>query len=662
MDKATRQANVARNLYPGVLRGIAIFYGNSSLLLLGFYFAGTIALWVPLAYAAAGAAECLFAYVAASHSTRPPVDLYSFQPVPRLALSSVLQLLFVALAPQVGFYFICCLFVVYGIGTMAISGKQTFYAWCLIVAASGLLLLYNRGDWTPHTTLFERTLVWIGWMITLGRTVLLGVIGRSLRLTLQEQSLRLSESVGVLRQRDQSLERANAELQHQATHDALTGLANRELFGKRLGEALASQKPFAVCVLDLDRFKVINDSLGHGAGDALLKLVGRRLQASTRTDDMVARAGGDEFLLLLTDVGARADIERLAARWTEALASPYRIQGTALHVSPSIGIACYPSDGGNGEVLLAHADEAMYHAKQCGRNMYRFYDSGMTGFSRERLTVESDLRQALANNEFKLFYQPKVDVGTGQVRSLEALIRWRHPERGLVMPGEFISIAEDSGLILPIGTWVIREACRQARAWQQQGLPYLRIAVNVSPMQFRQNDFATIVRAALADNSLDPSYLEIELTEATLMHSAERSAAMLEQLSSLGVVVAIDDFGTGYSSMTYLQRFPIDKLKIDLSFVRDLETNQDDASIVRAIISLAHGLRLKVVAEGVESPGQLDILQALGCDQYQGYLRCAAVAPEEIEALMRQESGPVVNELPPDRTFSKLARLLRGKS
>jgi EAL domain-containing protein (putative c-di-GMP-specific phosphodiesterase class I) len=272
------------------------------------------------------------------------------------------------------------------------------------------------------------------------------------------------------------------------------------------------------------------------------------------------------------------------------------------------------------------------------------------------------LRLALTHHELRLHYQPKVDVASGKVRSVEALLRWQHPTRGLVMPGEFISIAEETGLILPIGTWVIREACRQARAWQQQGMPYLRIAVNVSPAQFRQSDFANVVRDALASYSLDPSYLEIELTEATLMSKAEKSSVMLEQLSRLGVVVAIDDFGTGYSSMTYLQRFPIDKLKIDLSFIRHLETNQDDASIVRAIISLAHGLRLKVVAEGVESTGQLEILRALGCDQYQGFLRSAAIPASEVEALIDRGTAAPGIELPLDRTFSKLVRLLGVKS
>jgi diguanylate cyclase (GGDEF)-like protein len=661
MDRATRAANLARNLYPGAMSSFAVSYLASSLLLLGFHFAGTINLWIPIAYAIAGVSECSIVYYMATRDSRD-ADIYSFRAVQRLVMSTAIQLTFLALAPQVGFYFIACLFVVYTVGTMGVSGRQSFYAWSAILLTSGALLIYNHGHWVPQTSAAERALVWLGWVLTLGRSVLLGVFGRAMRVTLQKHSLQLSESVGALRQRDQSLERANAELQHQATHDALTGLANRVLLANRLRAMLGRQRPFAVCLLDLDRFKVINDSLGHGAGDALLQLVGRRLLSTTRADDTVARAGGDEFLLLLDEVGTREDIEQLAKRWMEALAAPYRIQGSELHISPSIGIACYPNDGGNGEDLLARADEAMYHAKQSGRNMYRFWDAEVMGFSRERLALESDLRQALANNEFQLHYQPKVDVGSGRARSVEALIRWQHPTRGTIMPAEFIPLAEDTGLILPIGTWVIREACRQARAWQQRGMPFLRIAVNVSRNQFRQTDFAAVVREALASNSLDPSYLEIELTEATLMSNAETASTMLEQLSRLGVVVAIDDFGTGYSSMTYLQRFPIDKLKIDLSFIRHLETNQDDASIVRAIISLAHGLRLKVVAEGVESTGQLDMLRALGCDQYQGFLRSPAVPAAEIEALIGQAPSAAVVDPPLDRTFSKLARLFGVKS
>jgi diguanylate cyclase (GGDEF)-like protein len=414
-------------------------------------------------------------------------------------------------------------------------------------------------------------------------------------------------------------------------------------------------------VLDLDRFKVINDSLGQVAGDALLKLVAQRLGSTTRSQDAIARAGGDEFLLLLHNVGAREEISKLATRWKEVLSDPYRIHGTELHVSPSIGIARYPLDATDGHELLARAEEAMYHAKQSGRNMFCFFDSEVTSFSRERLVIESELRQAVAASQFHLHYQPRVDIATGEVRSVEALLRWQHPTRGWVMPGEFIAIAEDTGLILPIGDWVIREACRQARLWQLQGLPSLRVAVNVSPMQFRQPNFVDDVRQALETNSLDAAYLEIELTEATLMTNAEKSVAMLEQLSRLGIVVAMDDFGTGYSSMSYLQRFPIDELKIDISFIRNLSSNPADVSIVGATISLAHGLRLKVVAEGVETAEQLALLKRMGCDKYQGFLYSPALAPAALELLLASAGAQSMDADQPsaEHTSSKLAGLPR---
>jgi predicted signal transduction protein with EAL and GGDEF domain len=403
--------------------------------------------------------------------------------------------------------------------------------------------------------------------------------------------------------------------------------------------------------------------LGHGAGDALLKLVAQRLVSTTRSKDAVARAGGDEFLLLLRDVSAREDIEKLATRWMDAFSEPYRIQGTELHVSPSIGIARFPIDAADGQALLARADAAMYHAKKSGGNMLRFFDEEVTTcFSRERLVIETDLRRAVADSQLYLHCQPRVEIATDEVRSVEALLRWRHPTRGWVVPGDFIGIAEDTGLILSIGDWVIREACRQARLWQLQGLPFLRVAVNVSPMQFRQPNFVDGVRKALAANSLDAAYLEIELTEATLMTNADESVAMLEQLSRLGVVVAMDDFGTGYSSMSYLQRFPIDKLKIDISFIRNLNSNPNDVSIVGAIISLAHGLRLKVVAEGVETAEQLAVLKGMGCDQYQGFFRSAAVAPADVESLLARTSAHSMDgeQRSAERTYSKLGRL-RGR-
>ncbi|HWW21765.1 MAG TPA: EAL domain-containing protein [Steroidobacteraceae bacterium] len=642
------------------MRAVVLSYLMDAVLLFGFALAGTIPMPIPLAYLAAGLADSGWFYLL---SRRMPEGRSQWHTLtcPRMFISSAIQLTFIALVPQIGFYFVTVLFIVYGFGSMALSVWQSVATWSSVALVTAVLLANGaQAAWIPQANLTERLLVWLCFISVLGRCVLLGVFGRSLRERLQRRSRQLTESVGALKQRDQSLERVNAELQYQATHDALTGLANRVLFAEELEKAIAAQRPFAVCVLDLDRFKVINDSLGHGAGDALLKLVGRRLLSTTRTDDAIARAGGDEFLLLLQELGAREDVEKLAARWMSALSEPYRVHGTELHISPSIGIARYPIDSADGEELLARADEAMYQAKQAGRNMFRFFDADVMGSSRERLAIEADLRQAISQSQFQLHYQPKIDIASGMTRSVEALLRWQHPIRGRMMPGDFIAIAEDTGLILPIGDWVVREACHQARLWQQQGLPFLRVAVNVSPTQFRQSGFPNMVREALQAYALDPSYLEIELTEATLMSNAERSVTMLEQLSRLGVLVSIDDFGTGYSSMTYLQRFPIDKLKIDRSFIRDLDSNPDDASIVRAIISLAHGLRLKVVAEGVETSAQLDILRRMGCDQYQGYLRSPAVSASDIPALL---AAPQISEASPaaDQTFSKLARLVRSR-
>jgi diguanylate cyclase len=430
------------------------------------------------------------------------------------------------------------------------------------------------------------------------------------------------------------LEQANAELQHQATHDALTGLPNRLLFIDRLGREIAHAErdghKFAVLVVDLDRFKVINDSLGHGPGDQLLIEIGRRLSSAVRSADTVARAGGDEFLLLLTDIREASDAAVSVANIISDLGKALDLNGTELHTTASIGISLYPVDGSDSDTLVAHADEAMYFAKQAGRNGFHFFNPTMSVFSRERLDLERDLRRALPMKQFEVHYQPKVDVVTGRMNSAEALLRWRHPTRGLVGPLEFIPIAEETGLMLPIGEWVLREACRQARQWQREGLPFLRIAVNISPIHFRQSKFLDIVRSALLDHDLEPQYLEIELTETTVMDHAENSVNILEELSRMGVLVSIDDFGTGYSSMSYLRRFPIDKLKIDRSFINDMTTNSDAASIVKAIISLAHSLRLKVVAEGVETAEQLKQLQDLGCDQFQGFYRSAAILPGEI--------------------------------
>jgi len=470
----------------------------------------------------------------------------------------------------------------------------------------------------------------------------------------------------VVSARTEGLEAANKQLRHLATHDALTGLPNRVLLDDRLAQAIAhSQRNghlFALLMVDLDRFKLINDSLGHRAGDELLQETARRLTGVARAIDTLARSGGDEFVMILHPIDARDDAELLAQRVIEALKPTMRIAGVDIHTSPSIGIAFYPADGTTTETLIARADAAMYSAKQRGRNNAQCFAPGMDTQSQDKVRLESDLHEAIALKQFELDYQPKVDVKSGAVHSVEALIRWRHPQRGLISPNEFIPLAEDSGLIGPIGGWVVREACRQAKAWQRKGLPQVRVAVNLSASQFRQKNLLATIRQALLDADLDPSYLEVELTESAVMTNPEESVSILEQLSKMGVLVSVDDFGTGYSSMSYLRRFPIDKLKIDRGFISEFMTRPDDASIVRAIVSLAHSLRLKVVAEGVETPDQLDFLKTLGCDQYQGFHFSTPVSAADFEELLRRQRDdePAGEESEAERTHSKLAVLRTG--
>ena len=442
--------------------------------------------------------------------------------------------------------------------------------------------------------------------------------------------------------RTKGLEAANNQLRHLATHDALTGVPNRVLLDDRISQAIVhaerDQRQFALLVLDLDRFKFINDSLGHLAGDELLSRVAVRLRGVINEVDTVARIGGDEFVLLLESVATRDEALRIAQLAIEALQSPVRIADMNLHVSSSIGVAFYPGHGVNADQLLAHADAAMYCAKQRGRNNLQVFEPGMDTGTRERVKLESDLHSALRNGELELHYQPKVDTDTDSFDSVEALVRWRHPERGLIMPEDFIPLAEECGLINAVGDWVLREACRQCSAWQREGLPPTRVAVNVSPTQFRQGNLLGAIRTAVEQAGLHPRFLELELTESAVMTNPEESAAVLEELSRMGVLVSVDDFGTGYSSMSYLRRFPIDKLKIDRGFVKDLMTRADDASIVRAIISLAHSLRLKVVAEGVETPEQLRSLKSMGCDQYQGFHFSPPLTASGLAELLR--AGP----------------------
>ncbi|HLW23567.1 MAG TPA: EAL domain-containing protein [Steroidobacteraceae bacterium] len=479
----------------------------------------------------------------------------------------------------------------------------------------------------------------------------------------REQMDRLEQ---VITQRTRGLEAANRQLRHLATHDALTGLPNRVLLEDRLTQVVAHAdgdgRSFALMVCDLDRFKTVNDSLGHHAGDELLQEVARRLTALMRPVDTVARLGGDEFVLLVTSIHDVEDAKRIAAKAIEALQAPVRIAGLDVHTSPSIGIAFYPTDGTTIETLTAHADAAMYCAKQRGRGNVQCFARGMDAGSEERVQLESDLHQAIAQKQFELYYQPKVNTSSGAVRSAEALIRWRHPSRGLIPPDGFIPLAEECGLIGAIGEWVVREACRQARAWQDAKLPPMRISVNLSPSQFRGGGLTDTIRRALDDMGLEAQYLEIELTESAVMSDPEESIAILEELSQMGVLVSVDDFGTGYSSMSYLRRLPIDKLKIDRVFINEIVSRPEDASIVRAIVSLAHSLRLKVVAEGVETPAQLDFLRAVGCDEYQGYHFSRPVPASEFERLVRAAAVPnaTLTQDEAMRTHSKLAAYRRS--
>jgi diguanylate cyclase len=460
-------------------------------------------------------------------------------------------------------------------------------------------------------------------------------------------------------ERTERLEAANKQLRHLATHDSLTSLPNRVLLDDRLNQAIVhaqrTGEKFAVCVLDLDRFKLINDSLGHRAGDELLKHVARRLRSAVSDADTVGRLGGDEFMLIVGRIGTRQQAERLARALLDGLHTVTRLGELDIQSSASIGIAFYPADGTTIELLYAHADAAMYSAKQRGGSTFECFTTSMSHASEDRVRFEGDLHRALKQQQFELHYQPKFKGVSRRIHSAEALIRWQHPERGVIMPERFIPLAEESGLIVPIGAWVLQEACRQMRLWHDQGLPLVRVAVNISAVQFRRVDLVDTVRRALTDADLDAQCLEIELTETALMSDPEESVEILERLSRMGIIVSVDDFGTGYSSMSYLRRFPIDKLKIDRSFITNIMISADDAAIVQAIISLAHSLRLSVVAEGVESAEQLAFLQKQGCDQYQGHYFSPPVDSSTFAGMLRAGAVAEPGTDPVDRTYSRLA-------
>jgi diguanylate cyclase (GGDEF)-like protein/PAS domain S-box-containing protein len=440
--------------------------------------------------------------------------------------------------------------------------------------------------------------------------------------------------------RDVSAAREMAlRMAHSAEHDFLTGLPNRMLLNDRLGQAIAMaarhSTRVAVLFLDLDGFKRVNDSLGHPIGDRLLQSVAGRLAACVRASDTVSRQGGDEFVVLLPEAGQWEDAATVARRMLLAVAETHTLDQRDLHITTSVGVSIYPDDGANAETLIRNADMAMYQAKENGRNGYQFFMPEMNVRAVERRSIEEGLRRALEQHEFVLHYQPKVNLATGAISGAEALIRWRHPTEGLVSPARFIPVAEESGLILQIGNWVLREACRQARAWADEGLPGMTIAVNVSAIELRDASFLEGLFRVLGETGLDPRNLEVEITESVLMRNAESAAAILLALRGRGVRVSVDDFGTGYSSLSYLQKFAVDALKIDQSFVSQIASAQDEASIVTAVISMSRSLKLRVIAEGVETLEQLAFLQAHDCDEAQGYFFSRPVPPQQFAELLR---------------------------
>ena len=433
---------------------------------------------------------------------------------------------------------------------------------------------------------------------------------------------------------------AQESIRQLAYFDPLTQLPNRRMLEDRVGQALASSeregKQSALLFIDLDQFKTINDSLGHSAGDQLLIEVAKRLSGCIRRMDTVARLGGDEFVVLLSDVTMEGASE-VAQKILDVVGRSFLFNEHELGVTPSLGISIYPQDGRDFETLLKHADTAMYRAKDAGRNAFQFFTHEMNAAALERLVLENSLRQGLERGEFIVYYQPQVEVLSGRIVGAEALVRWRHPKIGLVPPGKFIPAAEISGLIVSIGEWVLRESCQQNKAWQDAGLSTIRIAVNISSVQFRGMELESSVRAILDETGLAAECLELELTEGILMGGASETLDTLNRLSAMGVKLAIDDFGTGYSSLSYLKRFPIDKLKIDQSFVRDIVDDPDDLAIANAVISMGHSLRLGVIAEGVEHAEQLEILMNEGCDEVQGYYFSAPLPAGEFAELLRQQ-------------------------
>ncbi|MBD2198519.1 MULTISPECIES: EAL domain-containing protein [Calothrix] len=448
--------------------------------------------------------------------------------------------------------------------------------------------------------------------------------------------LTMAASISGAWQRQQVEEK----IRYQALHDLLTGLPNRLQFNHALDRALPDggipQESLAVMFLDLDRFKVINDTLGHTLGDLLLKLVAQRVQESLRIGDTVARWGGDEFTILLPQIKSQEDVKQIAQKILKTLTAAFEIKGHELYISASIGIAMFNDNSPDAETLIQHADAALYHAKDAGRNNYQFYTPSLSKRTPAFLTLEKSLRYALEREEFMLYYQPRVNIITGEITGMEALLRWQHPEMGLVAPNIFIPLAEESGLIVPIGEWVIRTACKQNKAWQDAGFPPLTVAVNLSPKQFRQPNLVDTLTSILQETGLDPKFLDLEITESTAIEDLDFTRTVLYNLRQMGVYLSIDDFGTGHSSLSRLQQLPLHHLKIDKSFIQDLTTDQKVAHIVKAIVVLGQSLGLKLTAEGVEKQEELDFLKSINCEDVQGYLFYRPLAVQKITELLQK--------------------------
>ncbi len=451
--------------------------------------------------------------------------------------------------------------------------------------------------------------------------------------------------------------RAEVRASFLATHDELTGLPNRLVFGQAVSDAVKAGRrygqEFVVMFIDLDRFKIINDTLGHAAGDSLLTEIANRLRQCVRESDVVARVGGDEFVILLREVSDADQVATVARKILSIVVKPLKIHGQECRVTASIGISLFPSDAQDGETLIKNADAAMYAAKEDGHNAFRFHSPEIKNQSLERLMLETSLRRALERNELLLYYQPKRDLGRGGISGVEALLRWNHPDLGLLQPSRFIPLAEETGLIVPIGKWVLETACAQNMAWQRQGLPAIRIAVNLSPRQFADPNLLADVGAALEKSGMPPQLLELEITESMVMQNVERAVRVLEAIKSIGITLAIDDFGTGYSSMSLVKKFPIDALKIDRSFVREITNDNEDKAIADAIITLGRALNLTVVAEGVEITEQEAFLRAHKCDEIQGYLISKPVPADEFAAFLANHTLGELKDLAIQGTSSR---------